>query len=150
MRIQILPLPSVVVGDNVEEPFALIVDQHDSDMDQQTADEWQRFKDSAGARALLITPDTVEVVDRYADAQPAPSEAIDATLYDKPVRIEWPDGLPLGLSRREVGEMLGRALLEPAHVAASKTPHPYMDAGEGWCSTCGLGRLARIHLRESQ
>lgn len=71
MRIQILPLPSVMVGDDMEEPFALIVDQHDADLDQQTADEWQRFKTSAGARALLITPDTVEVVDRYAET-PSP------------------------------------------------------------------------------
>lgn len=104
MRVQILPLPSVVVGDNVEEPFALIVDQHDSDMDQQTADEWQRFKDSAGARALLITPDTVEIVDRH--AEPAPKEApaetttvIDGVLFGRRIRLEWPDGLPPELTR---------------------------------------------------
>ena len=27
MRIQILPLPSVMVGDDLEEPFALVFDQ---------------------------------------------------------------------------------------------------------------------------
>lgn len=67
MRIQILPLPSVMVGDDMDEPFALIVDQHDSVVDEQTAEEWQRFKTNTGARALLVTPDTVEVVDRYAE-----------------------------------------------------------------------------------
>jgi hypothetical protein len=142
MRIQILPLPSVIVGDNVEEPFALIVDQwpdgaYDSSL--------QGFADACGAKAVWVRAETVEVVDRHAETQPTPTATINATLYGKPVHIEWPDGLPLGLSRREVGERLGRALLEPAHIAASKTPHPYMDAGEGWCSTCGLGRLARIH-----
>ncbi|MEU4574847.1 hypothetical protein [Nonomuraea sp. NPDC023979] len=76
MRIQILPLPTVVKGDDVEEPFALIVDQHDVDMDEQTAEQWDRFKTSAGARALLIVPDTVEVVDRY--AEPAVAKDDDA------------------------------------------------------------------------
>lgn len=77
MRIQILPLPSVMVGDDMDEPFALIVDQHDSAVDEQTAEEWQRFKTNSGARALLVTPDTVEVVDRYAEtpAQEATSKA---------------------------------------------------------------------------
>jgi len=70
MRIQILPLPSAVVGDDAQEPFALIVDQHNADMDETTADAWRTFKDNAGARALLITPDTVEVVDRYAETTP--------------------------------------------------------------------------------
>jgi DNA-binding transcriptional regulator YhcF (GntR family) len=74
MRIQVLPLPSVVVGDDVQEPFALIVDQHNSDMDETTADAWRTFKESAGARALLITPDTVEVVGRYAEAAPQQAE----------------------------------------------------------------------------
>lgn len=65
MRIQILPLPSVVVGDDVQEPFALIVDQwpegaYDSSL--------QGFADMCGAKAVWVRSETVEVVDRYAEA----------------------------------------------------------------------------------
>lgn len=103
MRIQILPLPSVVVGDDVQEPFALIVDQHDSDVDQQTADEWHQFKTSAGARALLITPDTVEVVDRYAEPSlPEPSSksggAIPTLLSLDTIVLRDRNGNPMNMS----------------------------------------------------
>lgn len=68
MRVQILLLPSVVVGDSLEEPFALIVDQHTAASDDLTP--WEQFKTDCGARAVLVTPETVEVVDRYADPTP--------------------------------------------------------------------------------
>ncbi|GHE33436.1 hypothetical protein GCM10017673_40480 [Streptosporangium violaceochromogenes] len=68
MRVQILLLPSVVVGDSLEEPFALIVDQHTAASDDVTP--WEQFKADCGARAVLVTSETVEVVDRYADPTP--------------------------------------------------------------------------------
>lgn len=78
MRIQILPLPSVVKGDDVEEPFALIVDQWPHDLYQRspherTVDEeaWGSFAVNIGARGIIATQETVEIVDRYAEA-PAP------------------------------------------------------------------------------
>src|SRR5690606_8536630 len=41
MRIQILPLPTVVNGDDVEEPFALVVDQCQSGLySEQDAKGW--------------------------------------------------------------------------------------------------------------
>ncbi|TMS00176.1 hypothetical protein [Nonomuraea basaltis] len=174
MRIQILTLPSVMVGDDMDEPFALIVDQHDSDLDQQTAEEWQRFKTSAGARALLITPDTVEVVGRYAepahkvaemagcvhcdngelsvvvacacatpcwnpDCPKARPAATDGTLFDKPVRLEWPEGPPLGLSRQTLTEKLrvfGATLLEPNPTVLSDRNGSPMNI----LATCSCGK----------
>lgn len=67
MRIQILPLPSVVKGDDVEEPFALVVDRFEWPIDDSALERWQKFKDMCGARAVLVDPGTVEIVDRYAE-----------------------------------------------------------------------------------
>lgn len=103
MRIQILPLPSVVVGDDVQEPFALIVDQYDADVDEQMAEGWRTFKENCGARALLITPDTVEVVDRYAEsasAEPTPESktAIPALLEPGTIVLRDRNGNPMNLA----------------------------------------------------
>lgn len=70
MRIQILPLPSVVVGEMVEEPFALVIDQWDDTplKAQAYAEQWDAFKTACGARAILATAETVEVVDRFAES----------------------------------------------------------------------------------
>ncbi|WP_068925003.1 hypothetical protein [Planobispora rosea] len=74
MRIQVLTLPSVVVGDDVEEPFALVVDQvHDRIRDEVEGEKWRLFRDQCGARALLVTSETVEIVDPYAAAPEDPS-----------------------------------------------------------------------------
>lgn len=75
MRIQILPLPSVVVGDDVKEPFGLIVDQCDTNA--VDASEWTRFAEECGACSILITPETVDVVDRYAEAPEAAQHVIE-------------------------------------------------------------------------
>lgn len=88
MRIQVLPLPSVVVGDDVREPFGLIVDQCDTNAID--ADRWTRFSEECGAYSILITPETVDVVDRYAEAPeaepvfggPASSETPSAEVAD--------------------------------------------------------------------
>jgi len=77
MRIQILPLPTVVKGDDVEEPFALVVDQCKSGLySEQDAKEWAGFKEAVGARGILVTPETVEVADRYADDEMTATEEI--------------------------------------------------------------------------
>ncbi|KAB8186894.1 hypothetical protein FH608_046235 [Nonomuraea phyllanthi] len=76
MRIQILPLPAVMVGDDLEEPFALVVDQCRYDdpnlMSPHVADvmarRWREFAQECGARSVIITDETVEVVDGYAEA----------------------------------------------------------------------------------
>ena len=75
MRIQILLLPSVVVGDDVREPFGLIVDQCDTNA--VDADRWTRFSEECGACSILITPETVDVVDRYAEAPEAARHVIE-------------------------------------------------------------------------
>jgi hypothetical protein len=65
MRIQILPLPSVMVGDDMQEPFALIVDQW---ADGAYDSSLQGFADACGAKAVWVRSETVEVADRYADS----------------------------------------------------------------------------------
>ncbi|MFN2636868.1 MAG: hypothetical protein ABR585_07580 [Gemmatimonadaceae bacterium] len=63
MRIQILPLPSIVVGDDVQEPFALVFDQADDSINKELL---ASFAHLCGAKNHIIVPQTVEVVDRYA------------------------------------------------------------------------------------
>lgn len=101
MRIQILPLPSVTVGDDTQEPFALIVDQwpdgaYDSSL--------QGFADMCGAKGVWVRPDTVEVVGRYAEpalreAPAGTTIARDGVLFGRRIRLEWPDGLPPEIPR---------------------------------------------------
>lgn len=81
MRIQILPLPSVVVGDDVEQPFALVIDQWKSPLPpEEVMAGWYRFRDECQARAILVTEETVEVVDRYAES--TEGQAPDFTAPD--------------------------------------------------------------------
>lgn len=75
MRIQILPLPSIVVGDDVQEPFALIIDQWPGDLNppssaetELTEEAFNTFAGACGAKAVLFVKDTVEIVDRYAES----------------------------------------------------------------------------------
>ncbi len=72
MRIQVLPLPSQMVGEVVEEPFSLIVDQLGVGLTEVQCRQWSRFTESCGARAVAFHPDTVEVVDRYAEPASEP------------------------------------------------------------------------------
>ncbi|GAA0853411.1 hypothetical protein ACFQVD_26580 [Streptosporangium amethystogenes subsp. fukuiense] len=65
MRIQILPLPSVVVGEVVEEPFALVIDRAEDDIPKELLGEFAR---QCGAKTFVIVPQTVEIVDRYAES----------------------------------------------------------------------------------
>ena len=76
MRIQILTLPSVVVGDDVREPFAIVVDQAPrfDELAPKDREAWQAFAAACGAVALLTVPGTVEIVDRYAEPAPQPTE----------------------------------------------------------------------------
>jgi hypothetical protein len=67
MRIQILPLPSVMVGDDMEEPFALVFDQAEDGIHKELLGEFAR---QCGAKTFVIVPQTVEIVDRYAEADP--------------------------------------------------------------------------------
>lgn len=84
MRIQILPLPAVVVGDVVDEPFALVVDQCQYDnlnlipssVAKAAVERWERFGEECFAAAVLVTDETVEIVDRYAEPKPEPGEPV--------------------------------------------------------------------------
>lgn len=85
MRIQILPLPSVMVGEDMDEPFALIVDQwpdgaYDSSL--------QGFADMCGAKAVWVRSETVEVVDRFAETPPQEPTP-------KPAALTTPDRIVL-------------------------------------------------------
>ncbi|MEU4224306.1 hypothetical protein AB0F17_08435 [Nonomuraea sp. NPDC026600] len=84
MRIQILPLPSVMVGDDMDEPFALVIDQWEGTPAESAA--WAEFGLSCCALAVLTTPYTVEIVDRYADAAPAAGDADAERFADECAR----------------------------------------------------------------
>ncbi|MFK8844691.1 hypothetical protein [Streptomyces sp. Ac-502] len=63
-RIQILELPTIYrEGSDDETPFAVIVDQCSSvpDVNGVLNVSWERFAKNVGARALMVTPDTVEL-----------------------------------------------------------------------------------------
>lgn len=65
MRIQVLPLPLVTREDGQhEEPFALIIDQYNGPYGRRTGfiDAAEQFRDDCGARSVLVTEETVEVV----------------------------------------------------------------------------------------
>ncbi|MEU4410730.1 hypothetical protein AB0F88_40020 [Streptosporangium sp. NPDC023963] len=107
MRIQILPLPSVVVGDDVQEPFALVVDQWRSPL---SPDEfmagWHKFRDECGAKAVFVTEDTAEVVDRYAepaeagfaDREVARLEDFLTSQFPLPHGVPGPDDTPVDVA----------------------------------------------------
>lgn len=165
MRIQILPLPAVMVGDNLEEPFALVIDQCPHNLqttpssvrDAQLA-EWAKFASDCGASAFSVFDDTIEIVDPNSGQEPrrtclfcddgdaaghgadcscsAPCwnpdclaskrqqkparsrYATDAVMFDKRVVIDWPDGPPPGVSRRDLQQTLeGYAQALAEHMA---------------------------------
>ncbi len=76
MRIQILPLPSVVVGDDAQEPFALVIDRAEEGVHKELLGEFAR---QCGAKTFVIVPQTVEVVDRYAEPA-APQEPVPGNM----------------------------------------------------------------------
>ncbi len=61
MRIQVLRLPLVEVAGIHEEPFALIADQFNGAPESQQT--LMAFAEQAGARALWMAGETVEVVE---------------------------------------------------------------------------------------
>ncbi|MEU6778570.1 hypothetical protein ABZ912_05155 [Nonomuraea angiospora] len=72
MRIHVLRLPLVEMGGIHEEPFALIVDQFQPGVTSEETAARERtvtmFAEQAGARALWVTEQTVEIVE-----QPVPA-----------------------------------------------------------------------------
>ncbi|MGW7483695.1 hypothetical protein ACWGH8_34540 [Nonomuraea muscovyensis] len=57
----------MVIGDHVEELFALIADEGGDDVAEHFAEQPNRFGGDVGTRAVAIVPDTVQAVGRYAD-----------------------------------------------------------------------------------
>lgn len=87
MRIQILPLPSVVVGEHTQEPFALIVDEWPGNLNPPSSVEtelsegaFNTFARACGAKAVLFVKDTVEIVDRYAESA---SDAVAVREFER-------------------------------------------------------------------
>jgi hypothetical protein len=78
MRIQIMSLPAVLVDDRLKEPFAIVVDQCPAEaVSEFFAAQVNDFAKDCGSKAALITSETVEVVDQYADDEPVTDEAIE-------------------------------------------------------------------------
>lgn len=58
-RIQILELPSEVVGENVSAPFALLIDQAAGEHVNPVA--MANFKDAVGARGVAVFDGTIDL-----------------------------------------------------------------------------------------
>lgn len=80
MRIQILELPTVVVGDDVTTPFALIFDR--CPMQALTGEPLgaREFAVSMGAAGYFCTPETVEIVDQFSVADVDEVRAVGAPI----------------------------------------------------------------------
>jgi hypothetical protein len=98
MRIQILPLPAVMVGDDLEEPFAIVFDQAEDGVNKELLYEFAR---QCGSRTHLIVSQTVEIVDRDAESQPAP-----VTVSISDMTVKDPDVAKIGAAFREAFERL--------------------------------------------
>jgi hypothetical protein len=104
MRIQILELPAVVVGESVTTPFALIFDECpavDQDSRPAIADLTQRMANLAnatGAAGFFATAQSVEIVDRFQDVKVATE-----TVEEKPVELHFtgdPNAISEAIQRR--------------------------------------------------
>jgi hypothetical protein len=80
MRIQILPLPSLMVGDDMEEPFALLVDQWEGTPAENAV--MKEFGLACGARAVMTTPFTAEILDQHAEMGPSEIDRLAAYLVE--------------------------------------------------------------------
>jgi hypothetical protein len=153
MRLQILPLPSVVVGDDVQEPFALIVDQwpdgaYDSFL--------QGFADACGAKAVWVVPETVEVVDRYAELSPSAAVEIDRlTAYLLKHFSEVADGVrqleqtPVDLAIRLLNRELTRRHEEARKKAvAAERKAAAANSPEGAAARRALGIAGSMFVAE--
>jgi hypothetical protein len=61
-----------MVGDDLQEPFALIVDEFDGSVIGGDVERLHTFGEQCEARAVLAVQETVEVVDRYEDTAAEP------------------------------------------------------------------------------
>lgn len=112
MRIQILPLPSVMVGDDMEEPFAMVFDQAEDGIDKLLLHEFARL---CGAKTLVFYPGTVEIVDRYADVPPPKNET--RIRFDFPKVFDTGKGGEVLNWRDEIAKvLLNRKRVEPDPV----------------------------------
>lgn len=62
-RLQILELPTNIVGDYATTPFVLVIDDT-GQLDQDEAEAMQNAKDIVGAAGVLVFPEPVEIVTR--------------------------------------------------------------------------------------
>lgn len=60
-RIQVLELPSVVVGDLVETPFALIIDQAEVAFEGPGHPLLAKFMEKIGAKAIGVFSETIDI-----------------------------------------------------------------------------------------
>lgn len=152
MRIQILPLPLISLGEHTEEPFVFVVDQVEGVPDENAVEQWQRFGREAGARTVLVTDETVEIVDRYAVPALAEPRKTIADILPKLREGGHIPGRKFDPDQRfeDAGEKARQALgIDGTMGDAQDVPHAYDDhVGEApYCVVCGLARPATIHKR---
>lgn len=62
MRIQVLELPNEALGEVVHTPFVIVIDEYTDAAAEDQAAVWQAFRVECGAKSILVTRDTVEIV----------------------------------------------------------------------------------------
>lgn len=119
MRIQILPLPTIYTGADAVEPFALVIDQWRSPLEPEVfMADWYKFRDECGAKAVFVTEDTVEIVDRDAEPAPvlSPSPQVSVTMSDTVIREA---------AARQLGRDVAKAMGLPVRVEREPQPLGY-------------------------
>jgi hypothetical protein len=138
MRIQILPLPSVMVGDDIEEPFALVVDQAEDGIHKELLGEFAR---QCGAKTFIDLPQTVEIVDRYAETPPQSEAAADALLPPDTIVMRDRNGNPMNMwVTCSCGKPMGR-------VWSSIDTDPRQERTQIACNGCGNRLTVTVPFR---
>lgn len=76
MRLRVLPLPTQVVGDVTETPFALVIDGWGSSQ----MGPWVDFRDRCGARAILVSDQRIDLDDSALEVDQLIVERIAAAV----------------------------------------------------------------------
>jgi hypothetical protein len=145
VRIQILPLPSIVRGDDMEEPFALVFDQIEDDAPKLLLYEFAR---QCGAKTHVMVPQTVEIVDPYAET-PLPPEPPMVQMEPPQIRGDIPElariFAAMGVSKSDGTDRLRKAALAEAGFASvgdaelsahTYKPNPLDPPSAQFCLVC--------------
>jgi hypothetical protein len=61
-RLQIVPLPTLTVGEVSQPEFLIVLDEVDDELEAALIQGFTYMKESTGARGILAFPGTIEVI----------------------------------------------------------------------------------------